>query len=139
MQDDNRGLGQGVQDNVPTMNTFKLILELRGYCDWEEDTNRYGALSEKSHLELQTLLHPIEKLFWIGANWDGMNKKFGHDIFTVSKDVVVPVIRSVYNIELDKRQYNATGLIIHRTNIDQCFPTSKGNTKVSVSNQNDVK
>ncbi|XP_047411613.1 alpha-mannosidase 2 [Sciurus carolinensis] len=60
MQDDNRGLGQGVTDNKITANVFRLLLEKRSDADMEEERKSpvsYPSLL--SHITSSSLNHPV--------------------------------------------------------------------------------
>lgn len=60
MQDDNRGLGQGVHDNKITANLFRILLEKRNGMNMEEDKKSpvsYPSLL--SHMTSAFLNHPF--------------------------------------------------------------------------------
>ncbi|XP_077318426.1 alpha-mannosidase 2 [Lithobates pipiens] len=59
MQDDNRGLGQGLQDNKITFNLFRLLLEQRTGIQEGEDRRAVSYPSLLSHITSTTLNQPI--------------------------------------------------------------------------------
>ncbi|XP_044301669.1 alpha-mannosidase 2 [Varanus komodoensis] len=59
MQDDNRGLGQGVQDNKITANLFRILLEKRNRVDTEEEKASVSYLSLLSHITSSFINHPV--------------------------------------------------------------------------------
>ncbi|KAJ2953191.1 hypothetical protein O0L34_g768 [Tuta absoluta] len=60
-RDDNRGLNQGVMDNVRTRHNFKLIIETANKpCQKPpHPSHPSGQLSLGAHISAQTLLHPL--------------------------------------------------------------------------------
>ncbi|XP_037658231.1 alpha-mannosidase 2 isoform X2 [Choloepus didactylus] len=59
MQDDNRGLGQGVHDNKITANLFRILLEKRSAVNMEEEKNSVSYPSLLSHITSSFLNHPV--------------------------------------------------------------------------------
>ncbi|XP_076995123.1 alpha-mannosidase 2 isoform X2 [Tamandua tetradactyla] len=59
MQDDNRGLGQGVHDNKITANLFRILLEKRSAVNMEEEKNSVSYPSLLSHMTSAFLNHPV--------------------------------------------------------------------------------
>lgn len=59
MQDDNRGLGQGLQDNKITFNLFRLLLEKRNGVDEGEEKKSVSYPSLLSHVTSSFLNHPV--------------------------------------------------------------------------------
>ncbi|XP_069481585.1 alpha-mannosidase 2 [Ambystoma mexicanum] len=59
MQDDNRGLGQGVQDNKITANLFRILLEKRNIVDKKEDKKSVSYPSLLSHMTSSFLHYPV--------------------------------------------------------------------------------
>ncbi|XP_075458062.1 alpha-mannosidase 2 isoform X2 [Ascaphus truei] len=59
MQDDNRGLGQGLQDNKITSNLFRLLLEQRTGIDEKEGEKSVSYPSLLSHTTSTYLNHPV--------------------------------------------------------------------------------
>ncbi|XP_063309707.1 alpha-mannosidase 2 [Pelobates fuscus] len=59
MQDDNRGLGQGLQDNKITFNLFRLLLEQRTGIDEREDQKSVSYPSILSHITSMFLNQPV--------------------------------------------------------------------------------
>ncbi|XP_064388295.1 alpha-mannosidase 2x-like [Halichondria panicea] len=57
MQDDNRGLGQGVKDSVPTREPFRLLVERR--MGEASPTAQLVYHSLMGHATLDSLLHPL--------------------------------------------------------------------------------
>nr|XP_042696380.1 alpha-mannosidase 2 isoform X2 [Chrysemys picta bellii] len=59
MQDDNRGLGQGLQDNKITANLFRLLLERRNEVDEKEEKSSVSFPSLLSHITSSFINHPV--------------------------------------------------------------------------------
>uniref|UniRef100_A0A8C3HMP3 Alpha-mannosidase n=1 Tax=Chrysemys picta bellii TaxID=8478 RepID=A0A8C3HMP3_CHRPI len=59
MQDDNRGLGQGLQDNKITANLFRLLLERRNEVDEVEEKSSVSFPSLLSHITSSFINHPV--------------------------------------------------------------------------------
>uniref|UniRef100_A0ABI7Y1D9 Glycoside hydrolase family 38 central domain-containing protein n=1 Tax=Felis catus TaxID=9685 RepID=A0ABI7Y1D9_FELCA len=59
MQDDNRGLEQGVHDNKITANLFRILLEKRSVVNVEEEKNSVSYPSLVSHITSSFLNHPV--------------------------------------------------------------------------------
>uniref|UniRef100_A0A8C6SW36 Alpha-mannosidase n=1 Tax=Neogobius melanostomus TaxID=47308 RepID=A0A8C6SW36_9GOBI len=59
MQDDNRGLGQGLKDNKKTVNRFRLLLEHRGLGNKMMDTGVTSFPSILSHMTNSILNHEV--------------------------------------------------------------------------------
>nr|XP_020039212.1 alpha-mannosidase 2 [Castor canadensis] len=59
MQDDNRGLGQGVYDNKITANLFRILLEKRSGMNAEEEKNPVSYPSLLGHVTSSFLNHPV--------------------------------------------------------------------------------
>ncbi|XP_042638436.1 alpha-mannosidase 2 [Orycteropus afer afer] len=59
MQDDNRGLGQGVHDNKITANLFRILLEKRSVTNMEEEKQSVSYPSLLSHITSSFLNHPV--------------------------------------------------------------------------------
>uniref|UniRef100_A0A8C9VCR8 Alpha-mannosidase n=1 Tax=Scleropages formosus TaxID=113540 RepID=A0A8C9VCR8_SCLFO len=67
MQDDNRGLGQGVQDNKITANLFRLLLEKRS----ETFKPEWSYPSLLSHITSMYLNHPVIPMV-VSPNYDSL-------------------------------------------------------------------
>lgn len=133
--DDNRGLGQGVLDNRPVLNMFRILLENVEKCTTPHTEHPAGALTVVAHGELQTLLHPMEKLIWYETEWIGVRGSFGDDHEPMDVDMQLAVVRSLPHIvgsmplpnvhqkrALKKATLNstATGVVVHRTHLRSC-------------------
>ena len=62
MQDDNRGVGQGVTDNKVTPNRFRLLVERRSGGDRTVPLQPMGYLSVQAHLVSQELIYPVHTM-----------------------------------------------------------------------------
>lgn len=121
-QDDNRGLGQGVQDNEPTLNIFKLRLENINSCIKRPEKYAGGYLTETMHNEMNRLLYPMEKLIWHeNDDWIGVLPHFGKDRESLESGTEIAVLRNlkyVYNSKSDKK--SCIGIVINRSHLEQC-------------------
>lgn len=119
-QDDNRGLGQGVQDNVPTLNIFKLALENISPCLKRSDKYRGGFLTSTSHTELNRLLHPMEKLVWHDNDWIGVEPTFGEERWPVDTGTEIAVLRNLRHVPTNSNKKSSIGLVLNRVHLEQC-------------------
>lgn len=122
-RDDNRGLGQGVMDNRKVLHVFKVLLEAREGCKKLDAAHPGGFLTQRAHLESQTLTYPMERLVFQGNEWSGMVPQFGENregVFGVD----VAVMRSLKEVKGKKSQAPALGLVLHRPELERCSATT---------------
>lgn len=119
-QDDNRGLGQGVQDNVPVLNIFKLGLENISPCVKRSDKYRGGFLTSSMHTESNRLLHPMEKLVWYDNDWIGVQPQFGDHRWPLDTGTEIAVLRNLANVPTNTNKRSTMGLVINRIHLEQC-------------------
>lgn len=142
--DDNRGLGQGVMDNRPVLNVFRVLLEAVAPCRPAHETQAAGAMTAVAHAELQTLLHPMEKLIWYETAWAGVLGAFGEEREPLEAGMQVAVVRNLKHMSgraakkgMGKRRpaatkTTATGVVVHRTQLRACPSDAHRSGTVSV-------
>uniref|UniRef100_A0A1B6CBG0 Alpha-mannosidase n=1 Tax=Clastoptera arizonana TaxID=38151 RepID=A0A1B6CBG0_9HEMI len=114
LQDDNRGLDQGVMDNKQTLTIFRLLVEQRNEnCDDE------GYLSEESHIALTSLNHPMHHLLWTKNDQTELSPTYSPVKTPQPLDFHIVSLSTLTLPEI------SAGLVVHRTQLDKCFSTSK--------------
>lgn len=119
-QDDNRGLGQGVQDNEPVLNIFKLMLENVELCEKRSNNYRGGYLTENAHTESNRLLHPTEKLVWHENEWVGVLPNYGMEHAPLKIGTEIAVLRNLRVSGSSPKAHPSIGLVINRSYLEQC-------------------
>lgn len=117
-QDDNRGLGQGVIDNRPTLNIFKMLLENRESCTKLDTSHPGGYLTITAHRELENLLHPFDKLIYFGNEWPGAVPQFGADHEPLEPGIELAVLRDLP--ERSTRNIPVLGVVLYRRHFEEC-------------------
>lgn len=128
IQDDNRGLGQGVVDNQPVLNIFKLILENFDACSRTQKEYPSGFLTISAHQEMSTLLHPMEKLIWHENDWSGVRSSYGADRGSLEPGLDIAVVRDlphVINSSPTKTSKSSLGVVVHRNYLEECPPDGR--------------
>lgn len=117
-QDDNLGLGQGVLDNVPVRQVFRVLLERKTHpCQSSANNQPAGFPTLSSYVTMQSLLNPMVKL--LRTN-DEDTTTMGSYVPTESEpgvDFSFPIFRT--NVYFKGKEY--LGLTIHRQYLDVCF------------------
>lgn len=121
MQDDERGLGQGVLDNQPVQHIFKLLVENRESCKKLKSNYPAGFLTLNSYIQGQVLLHPLEKFIFNENEWTGMLPNFGNTHEALEPGMELVVMRDLPHVLSNpKNKLSSIGLVVHRTNLEQC-------------------
>lgn len=119
-QDDNRGLGQGVQDNQPTLNIFKLGLENISPCVKRSDKYRGGYLTSTMHTEMNRLLYPMEKLVWHDNDWIGVQPQYGENRWPLETGTELAALRNLKTVPTNSNKHSSMGVVISRVHLEQC-------------------
>lgn len=117
-QDDNRGLGQGLVDNKIVLNMFKLSLESMQDCAKRSKNYKSGFLTLNTHIEMNRLLYPMEKLVWHENDWPGMLSSFGEERVPLKIGTEIAILRNLPQTEL--KHTEARGVVIYRNYLEQC-------------------
>ncbi|KAL0270255.1 UNVERIFIED_CONTAM: hypothetical protein PYX00_007725 [Menopon gallinae] len=129
-QDDNRGLGQGVLDNKPTPNIFRILIESR----LQSCKSYPGLLSPNAYAALQDLLYPVTKLMWRPETPCNLHQSFNPVGKELGMDTHLAVVRT-----MDEETKPAAGLTFFRHHLDSCFYTpEKASTGDGVVNINSL-
>uniref|UniRef100_A0A1B0CQQ4 Alpha-mannosidase n=1 Tax=Lutzomyia longipalpis TaxID=7200 RepID=A0A1B0CQQ4_LUTLO len=129
-QDDNRGLGQGVLDNQPITNIFRLVLELRDACATWDSRYPGGFLTSNVHWQLTTLTYPMDKLVFHENAWVGMLPTFGENHEPAEKGIEVAALRDLPHVS--KGGKSTLGIVLRRTQLEKCStdPNLEGNVNL---------
>lgn len=117
-QDDERGLGQGVLDNRPVLNIFKVVLESRESCRQLDENHASGFLTPNSYQEQKRLMHPFEKFIFNENDWNGVTSQFGENHENVETGIEVVTLRSLPFVHLKGK--SNIGTVLHRSNFAEC-------------------
>lgn len=119
-RDDNRGMNQGVMDNVLTRHTFRIILEDSiASCKRVDKNHPSGQLSLGAHVSQQTLLHPLVSMQFVSH--DESHVTFP-GVDTLGADVVLASYRSHVNGKIkDSSTVAGFGMTFQRVYVDKCF------------------
>nr|XP_060491218.1 alpha-mannosidase 2 isoform X3 [Panthera onca] len=121
MQDDNRGLEQGVHDNKITANLFRILLEKRSVVNVEEEKNSVSYPSLVSHITSSFLNHPvftmIEKIPMPTLQLLG---EFSPLVSSLPCDIHLVNLRTIQS-KVDGKHSDEAALILHRKGFDCRF------------------
>lgn len=116
MQDDNRGLGQGVTDNLLTNHLFSVIVEkMNSPCSHMAEDHPSGLLSLAAHLSSEELLHPIVALHPRSTLPYELKAFFSPLSFDLASDMNVISLRI---ISVPEGAGKGVGMVLHRQALD---------------------
>nr|XP_006627077.1 PREDICTED: alpha-mannosidase 2 [Lepisosteus oculatus]XP_015193543.1 PREDICTED: alpha-mannosidase 2 [Lepisosteus oculatus] len=122
MQDDNRGLGQGIQDNKITANLFRILLERRISVDEKENSKPSSYPSLLSHVSSLYLNHPVLPMTISTDFGDASLSAFSPLVSSMPCDMHLVNLRTIQSKEGDGPSDEAA-LILHRKGFDCAFST----------------
>nr|XP_020635653.1 alpha-mannosidase 2 [Pogona vitticeps] len=121
LQDDNRGLGQGVQDNKITANLFRLLLEKRNGVDMQEEKSSVSYPSLLSHITSSFLNHPlIPMVVYAEAGVPSLLNIFSPLLSSMPCDMHMVNLRTIQS-KADSGPSDEAALIVHRKGFDCRF------------------
>ncbi|XP_001504635.1 alpha-mannosidase 2 [Equus przewalskii] len=121
MQDDNRGLDQGVHDNKITANLFRILLEKRTVVNMEEEKKSVSYPSLLSHITSSFLNHPVFSMTEkIPVPTLQLLGEFSPLLSSLPCDIHLVNLRTIESQENDKPSDEAA-LILHRKVFDCRF------------------
>ncbi|XP_072372511.1 alpha-mannosidase 2 isoform X4 [Scyliorhinus torazame] len=127
MQDDNRGLGQGLKDNKITANLFRVLLERRIGGDMQDEGNKAVSYpSLLSHKISSYLNHPIIPMV-VNLNVDGIPpllNLYGPLVSSMPCDMHILNLRTIEGKD-EGTPSDEAALIIHRRGFDCRFLNQK--------------
>ncbi|XP_066567683.1 alpha-mannosidase 2 [Amia ocellicauda] len=122
MQDDNRGLGQGVQDNKVTANLFRVLLERRAEPREGDDSQPLSFPSLLSHITSLYLNHPVLPMA-VSLHFGAVSlSTFSPLLSSLPCDIHVVNLRTIQAQE-GVGPSDEAALILHRKGFDCGFDT----------------
>ncbi|XP_068944256.1 alpha-mannosidase 2 [Petaurus breviceps papuanus] len=126
MQDDYRGLGQGVQDNKITANLFRILLEKRNGINMKEEKKSVSYPSLLSHITSSFLNHPVITMTTNpDINIPHLLNGFSPLVSSMPCDFHLVNLRTIQSKE-DSGPSDEAALILHRKGFDCRFSNRSG-------------
>merc|ERR1719244_1500627 len=124
MQDDNRGLFQGIQDNKVTPHHFTLLLERQISGSKSEPSDSQASYPSLLGLAVRhTLLNPLYRLIYMPEHFQGNGLKNTYK--PVEKDLPCDIhlinLRTMVENPLMPKPSDKTALIVHRQGFTSCY------------------
>lgn len=120
VQDDNRGLGEGVTDNLLTNHVFTLVLEnKKSDCQIDSKTNNpQGFLSVSGHLASEELLYPVIAMH--------PREPLDFDLFAYFSALQfdLPIDLNIISLRVfptPKRGGKGVGMVLYQSALDTCW------------------
>ena len=135
-QDDNRGLGQGITDNLLTNHLFTIVLEKKNpSCSQSSIEHPSGALSFAGHLASEELLHPIVALHPRASLPFELNAFFSPLRFDLASNLNIVSLRV---FPIPEGAGKGVGIVIHRQVLDLCWGTDTLRENFGVSEDGEI-
>ncbi|XP_075397486.1 alpha-mannosidase 2 isoform X2 [Tenrec ecaudatus] len=123
MQDDNRGLGQGVHDNKITANLFRLLLEKRSVANMEEEKKPVSYPSLLSHVTSAFLNHPVFSMTEkVSSPTPQLLGEFSPLLSSLPCDIHLVNLRTIQS-KVANGPSDEAAWILHRKGFDCRFPS----------------
>ncbi|XP_004484142.2 alpha-mannosidase 2 [Dasypus novemcinctus] len=121
MQDDNRGLGQGVHDNKITSNLFRILVEKRSVVNMEEEKNSVSYPSLRSHVMSSFLNHPVLTMAGeVSSPTPELLGEFSPLLSSLPCDIHLVNLRTIQS-KVGTGHSDEAALILHRKGFDCRF------------------
>ncbi|CAK1583462.1 unnamed protein product [Parnassius mnemosyne] len=127
-RDDNRGLNQGVLDNVRTRHTFKVIVESAVPCQRGSPERGSGQLSLGAHVAQQMLLQPLVALHH-AASESSPRPTYSRSLLNAPDVVLAAFHGHVSAKDKDGKLLHGMGVTLQRVHLDMCY----GNKTIATS------
>uniref|UniRef100_A0A2C9MAZ1 Alpha-mannosidase n=1 Tax=Biomphalaria glabrata TaxID=6526 RepID=A0A2C9MAZ1_BIOGL len=114
--DDNRGMGEGVNDNKPTVSKFVIMVEHRSSPKWS--SSHYSSLSLQAMSFNDMLQQPL-LTYYTTIDSEVFFRSITPLATPLSCDLSIVSLRSLVTGNLN---YNGTSVILHRRGYDCDFP-----------------
>ncbi len=124
MQDDNRGLFQGVTDNHVTKHSFYLLLERKTKGCKEEFNDPMASYPSLLAVSARhSLLNPYFRLLWAGspAAADVLSKNYEPIDKDLACDIHVVTLRTMQNNAFKQEPNDQSALVLHRQGFNGCY------------------
>lgn len=121
LQDDNRGLGQGITDNLLTNHIFTFVLEKKkSFCISSTPPTNHpsGVLSLYGHLASEELLHPIIAMHPHNSLPFNLNAYFSPLRYDFPADLSVVNFRV---FPIPEGAGKGIGMVLHQAALDMCW------------------
>ncbi|XP_063052650.1 alpha-mannosidase 2x [Engraulis encrasicolus] len=118
MQDDNRGLGQGLKDNKRSLNRFRLLLERRPGGSRAMDSEPLSFPSVVSHMTSSILSHEVLALPVVAKHGVPPLRTFAPLTAPLPCDFHLLNLRTIHSKEDAQSPSPYTALLLHRKAVD---------------------
>ncbi|KAJ0173745.1 hypothetical protein K1T71_010894 [Dendrolimus kikuchii] len=129
-RDDNRGMNQGVLDNIRTRHTFRIILEKpKKDCQSKFPPEKLsGELTLGAHVSQQLLLQPIVTMHYT-SHEDHHRPYYSHGKYNAADVVLASFHSHIAAKNKDGVPIRGMGMTFQRVSLDTCY----GNKEISKS------